>query len=173
LKKYINTDRFFFIDNLNSSKGDSLKSTTESISKSLAAVSPNNNVFLILDSPDLPLALSSSLSTSTLQHTILTWRQSVHATIVSLPADFVSPQDHDHHSPDPLTLSHQQLLLGLAHQANLVMSTKRLDSGTAKDVSGVVRITGKGSMTDKELLYLVDRGSVKGVDVWERGELKG
>jgi elongator complex protein 6 len=178
LKKYIDSDRFFYVDNLDLStsvlsKGDPLKSTTDSLNKALSTVPSTQDVVLILDSPDLSLALNPSLSASTLQHAILTWRQSVHATIASLPTDFIVPEEHEIYSPDPLTLGQQQLLLGLAHQANIVMSTKRLDSGTAKDVSGVVRITSKGSITDKELLYLVDGGSVKGVEVWERGGLRG
>jgi elongator complex protein 6 len=67
----------------------------------------------------------------------------------------------------------------MAHQADLIMSLRLLDSGTARDVSGVVRITA-GNQTgemdqgtqqrveEKELLYFV--GGDGGVKVFERGQ---
>ena len=59
------------------------------------------------------------------------------------------------------------------------MSLRLLDSGTARDVSGVVRITpgdqiaaddngGQRRITEKELLYFV--GGDGGVRVFERGQ---
>lgn len=59
------------------------------------------------------------------------------------------------------------------------MSLRLLDSGTARDVSGVVRITAgnqaaetssetKGRVEEKELLYFV--GGDGGVKVFERGQ---
>ena len=62
----------------------------------------------------------------------------------------------------------------LAHQARSIMSVRGLDTGVAKDVSGVLRISkGAGWSADgedieeRESLYCV--GSDGGVRVFERG----
>jgi len=79
----------------------------------------------------------------------------------------------------PLETNHAAFLLGLAHQAYFIMSLRLLDSGTARDVSGVLRITvgdQAGEMDqekakrleEKELLYFV--GGDGGVKVFERGQ---
>ena len=79
----------------------------------------------------------------------------------------------------PLETDHAAFLLSLAHQADSIMSLRLLDSGTARDVSGVLRITvgdqpadtkqdGPKKMEDKELLYFV--GGDGGVKVFERGQ---
>ena len=79
----------------------------------------------------------------------------------------------------PLETDHSTMLLSLAHQADLIMSLRLLDSGTARDVSGVVRITvgdqesGAGAILEKkleerDLLYFV--GGDGGVRVFERGQ---
>ena len=67
-------------------------------------------------------------------------------------------------------MNHIAFIAGLAHQARLVMGLRLLDTGTAKDVSGVIRVT-RGPQGDdleeKELLYFVGgNGEVK---VFERG----
>lgn len=78
-----------------------------------------------------------------------------------------------------LESNHAATLLGAAHEADVVMSLRLLDSGTARDVSGVVRITAgnqttgmdresRGKVEEKELLYFV--GGDGGVKVFERGQ---
>jgi elongator complex protein 6 len=81
--------------------------------------------------------------------------------------------------PSAIETENQAFLIGLAHQAGLVIGCRGLDTGGAGDVSGVMRIT-KGSEVqgedettckkewkEQELLYLVrNDGSAK---VWERG----
>jgi len=71
----------------------------------------------------------------------------------------------------PLEIDHATFVLGLAHQARVVMGLRGLDTGVARDVSGVLRITRGGEDTEevqeKEILYFVEGdGSVK---VFERG----
>ena len=67
----------------------------------------------------------------------------------------------------------------MAHQADFIMSLRLLDSGTARDVSGVIRITVGDEANDtgrsdekrieeKELLFFV--GGDGGVRVFERGQ---
>ena len=79
----------------------------------------------------------------------------------------------------PLETDHSAFLLHLAHQADLTMSLRLLDSGTARDVSGVMRITvGEQAsvaredvqkvLEERDLLYFV--GGDGGVRVFERGQ---
>ena len=71
----------------------------------------------------------------------------------------------------PLEINHTALVTSLAHQSHLVISLRLLDTGTAKDISGVLRIT-KGpessdQLEEKEVLYFVaGDGAVK---VFPRG----
>lgn len=65
-----------------------------------------------------------------------------------------------------------------AHAARMVLSTRELSSGAAKDVSGVLRVTRGGNqcfgdstgemLEELEALYLVQRDG--GVKVFGRGE---
>lgn len=93
----------------------------------------------------------------------------VHATIMTLSADepLVSSQT------TTLEKEHAALVLSAAHEAELVLSLRLLDTGTAKDVSGVVRITRGGSESDRsveEREYLYHVGGDGGVRVFERGQ---
>lgn len=69
-----------------------------------------------------------------------------------------------------LEKEHAAFVLGQAHVADRALSLRMLDTGTARDVSGVVRITGEdgeGAKGNGEWLYFVGGdGSVK---VFERG----
>ena len=74
----------------------------------------------------------------------------------------------------PLETSHAAFVLSLAHQAASIMNVKGLDTGFAKDVSGVLSIkrgAGLDSLGDdneeKEYLYFVEADG--GVRVYERG----
>ena len=104
-------------------------------------------------------------------HELPTWAdniQKTHATILALAAD--EPLIH----PQTTTLEreHAALILSLAHEAELVMSLRMLDTGRANDVSGVIRITPGGSHSESdveehEYLYLV--GGDGAVKVFARG----
>lgn len=75
-----------------------------------------------------------------------------------------------------LELNHAAFLLNVAHQADLTMGLRLLDTGTARDVSGVIRISVRGELDDKreaklegrELLYFV--GGDGSVRAFERGQ---
>lgn len=63
----------------------------------------------------------------------------------------------------------------MAHEADFVMSLRLLDTGTARDVSGVLRVTGSDEgetngldVEERELLFLVSGDG--GVKVFERGQ---
>lgn len=79
----------------------------------------------------------------------------------------------------PLEKDHAALLLSSAHQADFTMGLRLLDTGTARDVSGVIRITVgdqaseddrdiQRKIEERELLYFV--GGDGGVRVFERGQ---
>ena len=99
-----------------------------------------------------------------------TEKQQVHSLVIATAADLPTSQSHS----TPLEVSHTALVMSLAHQARIIMSVRGLDTGVAKDVSGVVRIIKGGgeSMDDadaeeRECLYYV--GSDAGVKVFEKG----
>lgn len=73
----------------------------------------------------------------------------------------------------PLELNHAALVKGFAHQARVILGVRGLDTGAARDVSGVLRI-GRGAaveeeeeIEEKEVLYFV--GGDGGVRVFEKG----
>lgn len=90
--------------------------------------------------------------------------QLVHACVLTLAAD--DPLLHA--QTTPLEREHAALVLSQAHAARCVMALRRLDTGAARDVSGVVRISPeRGHAADVEYLYYVAADG--GVKVFERG----
>ncbi|KAH8196577.1 hypothetical protein TruAng_009271 [Truncatella angustata] len=128
------------------------------------------NIVLVLDNPDLLLAASGNeVSAEALKDTLLNLRENVTSTVVTLAADepLVSAQSTS------LEKDHAAVTLSLAHEAEMVVSLRLLDTGTARDVSGVLRVTPGGDATgfvteERELLYFV--GGDGGVRVFERGQ---
>lgn len=135
-----------------------------------------SRILLVIDQLDLLLATGGDrVSAVEIEEMLMGMREHVHATVLTLSADssLVSSQQ------TPLESNHAAALLGVAHTADFIMSLRLLDSGTARDVSGVVRITvgnqesitdqrAGGKMEQKELLYFI--GGDGGVKVFERGQ---
>ncbi|KAI0391712.1 hypothetical protein F5Y17DRAFT_396640 [Xylariaceae sp. FL0594] len=129
---------------------------------------------LVIDQPDLLLAVANDAMTAQdLRGAILALREKVHSCIVTVSADepLIAAQG------TTLEKEHASLALSLAHDAQLVMSLRMLETGTAKDVSGVLRITPGGdedtagtttAVEDRELLYFI--GGDGGFRVFERGQ---
>ncbi len=98
------------------------------------------------------------------------FRQHVDSTFITACADFALTQGPN----TPLETSHSAFLMNMAHQAKTIMSVKGLDTGVAKDISGVIRIS-RGGGTDfeeddveeKECLYFMEADGA--VRVFERG----
>jgi len=95
----------------------------------------------------------------------------VDATILSCAADLPLVAD----AQTPLEVNHANFLLTLAHDVDFTMALRMLDTGTARDVSGVLRITARDArlededkIEERELLYFV--GGDGGVKVFERGQ---
>ncbi len=110
---------------------------------------PNtSSTLLILDGLDFLLA-ATAIPVPAIFDLLLSLRSraQVHSTLVTAVAD--SPLIH---SPTtPLETNHAALVMGMAHQASWVMSVRELDTGVARDVSGVLRITkGPGGEWDEE-----------------------
>lgn len=93
------------------------------------------------------------------------------ATIL-LPSDSALIQTSP--SSTPLELSHANLVISLGHTADAILSLRLLDTGVAKDISGVLKVTrGAGNLgetggmvEEKEMLYYE---SDAGVRIFARG----
>ncbi|KAF1934275.1 uncharacterized protein M421DRAFT_51128 [Didymella exigua CBS 183.55] len=161
-----------------------LKDTLARAVTSLSALTTTRRTLLILDSPDAYLALSSTPTSSFVSlllqlHTL----PGVSHILTHLHADtpLLSPSA----PAQPLEISQFNLLTKIAHMSARLIGTRVLDTGVARDVSGVVRVTEQrtgwqdlgleeeGTSTEddagkgKEFLYQIKGdGSVK---VFERG----
>jgi len=95
---------------------------------------------------------------------LLSLRERVHATVLAFSADDPLLRTQT----TSLERSHAALVLAQAHIADVILSLRMLDTGVAKDVSGVVRATArKGEEEGAEYLYHV--GADGNVKVFERG----
>lgn len=105
---------------------------------------------MAIDGLDLLLALAppeAGVSPLTLSSFLLNLRSSLpgrHSTVLTISAD--APLLHNASAGDatPLELSHRQFLTITAHQADWVVQLRGLDTGAARDVSGVLRISNGG-----------------------------
>ncbi|KAL1968030.1 hypothetical protein VTN77DRAFT_2159 [Rasamsonia byssochlamydoides] len=144
-----------------------------------------NGIVLVIDQPDLLLAATGSsqgIGATEMGEWIMGLEQRVHSTILTVSADFplvhnaaVSPTSLEGIAT-PLETEHAAFVIGLAHRARMVMQLRNLDTGAAKDVSGVLRVSKGGGALDeeldweeKEVLYFVQRDA--GVRVFGRGEM--
>ncbi|KAJ0269182.1 hypothetical protein COL940_012681 [Colletotrichum noveboracense] len=129
-------------------------------------------VVLVVDQPDFLLAATGEeVGGLVVKNMLLDLQeQKVHASIVTVAADepLVGAQ------ATMLEKEHASFVLGLAHAAEMVVGLRLLDTGTARDVSGVLRVTaggdgdGERAVEEAELLYFVGGdGSVK---VFGRGQ---
>ena len=123
----------------------------------------------------------SSTTAQQLNHCIFKLRSSVHSAVLSCSADLpllATATKSAENKSLPIEVEAARFITQQAHNARYVMSVRELDTGAARDVSGVLRITRSGCAYDlddaeqvevreMEALYLVQRdGSVK---VFERG----
>ncbi|KAI6247899.1 hypothetical protein HI914_04310 [Erysiphe necator] len=128
-------------------------------------------LLLILDGIDVLLAAAKDMDPFMLEDMIIDLREEVHATVLTLSADLPLVASLQ----TPLERNHAAFLMSIAHQASFIMNLRLLDTGIAKDVSGVIRITCKEShgedrykLEDKEFLYFI--GADNRVKLFERGQ---
>ena len=94
--------------------------------------------------------------------------QHAYATIITASGD--SPLMHA--ASTPLEVNHTALVMGFAHQARAILGVRGLDTGTARDVHGILRVSRGATMEEeeleeKEISYFL--GVDGGVRVFERG----
>ncbi|RYP23710.1 hypothetical protein DL765_001006 [Monosporascus sp. GIB2] len=132
-----------------------LEDAISHLKSKITSVAPK--IVLIIDQPDLFLAATGeNLSAQALHDMLLDIRE-------------VSGAEGAHYELG-------QIHASCSHGAHMVMGLRMLDTGTAKDVSGVLRITCGGqydqetenAVDERELLYFV--GGDGGVRVFERGQ---
>jgi len=134
---------------------------------------------VIIDGVDFVLASQPEVDRLNLQQFLFHVRLRAHALILSCNADAPLLHHHDD-SATPLEREHSAFLTTMAHQSSYVMQLRDLETGTAKDITGVLRISSGGSdlyegpqgpaekLHNGEWLYQV-RGDGQ-VRVWTRGE---
>ncbi|WPH01709.1 Hypothetical protein R9X50_00456100 [Acrodontium crateriforme] len=161
------------------------RSIVSSLEK-LRNVNNAQKVVLVLDNPDVLLALNA-VSAPSLARFVLKLRSQVYSSAVICSADaplLAAADAAPEVPPTPIETETAAFLVQQAHNARFVMSVRELDTGAAKDVSGVLRLTKGGSaysdedeqqrkdgLTELEALYVVQRDGV--VKVFGRGSSEG
>ncbi|EFR02514.1 hypothetical protein MGYG_05509 [Nannizzia gypsea CBS 118893] len=146
-----------------------LDGVEKTISSAIADIckGQENDVLLVLDQPDFLLAATGSsmqVASAEMGELIMGLRRLVHSTIITVAAD--SPLMHSSQQPTPLEIEHSALVVSLAHQAQMVMQLRGLDTGVARDVSGVLRVSKGGALADTDTLKNEENG-----DTWEEKEV--
>ncbi|KAJ5118881.1 hypothetical protein N7448_010588 [Penicillium atrosanguineum] len=143
-----------------------------------SSMEDGEELLLIIDQPDFLLAATGpvmGIGATEMAEWVSGLQQHVHATIVTLAAD--SPLIHNastsgHQMATPVESEHAAFAISLAHRARSVMQLRTLETGAARDVSGVLRISRGGgaddSVEERELLYYIQRDG--GLSVFGRGE---
>lgn len=187
LTRLAQNGRFAFVDGLTGLFGGSTKHTAstegtsiqtlhsstlaeaeKAIAQSIKVLQPHR-ILLVLDAPDLLLATASTGSTE-LSTFIMKQRSLVHSTVLVCAADApLLSAAHEQHAATPIEAAHAAFVAQQVHASYLTMSDRGLDTGAARDVSGVLRVTRgaeggaeseglDGEMPgEAEMLYLVQR----------------
>ncbi|KAI5806871.1 hypothetical protein EDC01DRAFT_742591, partial [Geopyxis carbonaria] len=193
-------DRFFFVDGLQSlflnsqrmttnepvvptANGASLRNVSNFITETLTTVTAKlrkNTTVLVVQNPEILLAGCGALSlargmhrsNNTIYPILIHIPQIVTSTVLVVNAD----SSLITRNSTRLEMEHSAFVLTLAHQASTTVSLRMLDTGVAKDVSGIIRVTkNKGcqemspgiDFDDEEFLYVVKDSSI---NMFNRGE---
>ncbi|KAI7461481.1 hypothetical protein KC367_g8637 [Hortaea werneckii] len=173
--------RYTFLDQLRRPHAPAELERSVQAAVATASQSGPRPAILVLDNPDVLLALGLA-SAQELSTTLLKLRSMVHATIVTCAADtpLLAAAVGGEGVPTPLEAESAAFVVQQGHGADFVVSARELETGAARDVSGVLRVTRGGAafareededgaeeVREMEALYLVQRdGTVK---VFERG----
>lgn len=132
---------------------------------------------VIVDGLDFLLASQPGIDAMRLQQFVGNILAMSRSVIISCSAD--SPLLHNRDaSASPLEGEHAAFITSAAHQARLVLQLRGLDTGAARDVTGVLRVSNGGNYGDgQDITTVPDEGEwlyqCKGdgsVRVWARGE---
>lgn len=143
---------------------------------------PSTKPVILLDGIDFVLSSQPSCSTLTLDSFLSSLRAQCHALVVTGNADapLLHTAGSDISPGTPLERNHAHFLTSMAHRCQWVWQLRGLDTGSAKDVTGVLRMSRGGDLgseedeigperlPDAEWLYQVKGDS--SVRVWSRGE---
>lgn len=131
-----------------------ISETQEKIVQAIDTASQSSRkILLLLDTPTSLLSLAPQIAARDLNEMLLGLRShaKVHSAVLGLPADtpFVSAAIPESSRPStPLEIEHAAFTVRQAHIARLVMSCRELETGAARDVSGVLEITRGGACYD-------------------------
>ena len=136
----------------------------------------SENLIVVIDGLDFVLASQPEADALGLQQLLSQIRPQAKAVILTCSAD--TPLLHNRHAgATPLERQHSTFVSTLGHQASWIFQLRALDTGAAKDVTGVLRVSkggshdqeeGTASLEDGEWLYqLKGDGSAR---VWSRGQ---
>ncbi|CEJ57181.1 hypothetical protein PMG11_05885 [Penicillium brasilianum] len=158
------------------------KDIISEINRQRSSMTDGDEVLLVIDQPDFLLAAtgaSMGIGATEMAEWVTGLQQHVHATVLTMAAD--SPLIHNasttgNQLSTPIETEHAAFAIGIAHRARSVMQLRTLETGAARDVSGVLRISrgggwtteAEGSLDERELLYYIQRDG--GVRVFGRGE---
>ena len=174
---------------------DVLASKIAAIGNSTGEMSQGNRTIVVLDAPDLLLAATAGSSQSVKAADVINMCLSlrslplVHSMSIAISGD--QPLLPQLTNGTPLEAEHKTLLVSMAHQARMVLQLRPLESGSAKDISGVIRVSAGGAWEELDeerstsgtsrissnggdrivegewLYYITGSGDAK---VWGRGE---
>ena len=147
----------------------------------LRQVNPGTKIVLILDNPDVIIAVARTNSKE-LSQLILQLRSQVHSAVVTCSADspLLPGADRAHgYEPRVIDMEIAAFIAAQAHASSLVISARQLETGASTHISGVLRVTAGGGwygfasdnvawndIKGTEMLYTVNGYSV--VKIFER-----
>ena len=167
----------FTLEAMTDAVSSALNPDTTSTSQNPAGVDTTSEPTIIIDGLDILCASQPDFDITTIQISLFKLRSRANALIMTSNAD--APLLHNHQDNEtPLERNHATLVGSLAHQSQWVMQLRALGTGSAKDVTGVLRISKggdyeamrdqKADLDETEWLYQVKGdGSAR---VWSRGE---
>ncbi|KAJ4358516.1 uncharacterized protein N0V89_003100 [Didymosphaeria variabile] len=122
----------------------SLDHINDTISTAIASLRPSTaatKTLVILDNPDILLATDPNLTPSKQTSLFLSLhtQKSVSHVLVHLQSDLALLATPE--KPSPLQIAQQNLVVKTAHMSTKVLGVRLLDTGVARDVSGVLRVT--------------------------------
>ena len=130
-------------------------------------------ITLIIDGLDFLLSAEPSSTSVDLSVWLLSLQTQLRHLIVSISAD--APLLHQ--ARTPLEEKHQCFTTVMAHQSSRLLQLRSLESGAARDISGVLRISNGGQHdiendrdASEEHEYLYQTKSDGNVRIWSRGE---
>lgn len=162
--------RVTFVDGLGGKFGTELKDVEKEILEVVERQKEGaeGKILVVLDGVDF-LVAGLGIQVEEVMDMVQEIKQHAYATIITVSADSALMQS----ASTPLEVNHAALVMGFAHQARVILGVRSLETGTARDVSGVLRVVrGAGveeeeEVEEKEVLYFV--GGDGGVKVFERG----